>query len=100
MIHEFGIWSVNTEFGITCLEPSYNIEASRLWETRVEGGRTYSDWYLHMAHKTWISQGGLEDFFHAFEFALDYFHHLMPEGQPQILWEESKKVARRIVSSR
>lgn len=98
MTKQFGIWSVNTELGITCEDPSYQIPPQSLWDPRVEGDKIYSDWYLHMAQKNWVTMRDLEDLFNAFDFALDYFSVQFKPDDTMILWEESKKNARNIVA--
>lgn len=64
-------WAV-TSYGIECLDGTYCIEASRLWENE---GTGLWDWDKHVGSKEWCLNGDFKD---AFEFAKIRFAHLRP----------------------
>lgn len=91
-------WAV-TKYGLEVLkpEPPYEIQASRLTETTTRDDKTFYDWPVHMAEKTWVNVAAFEE---AFEQALRaHKGRYSPDVDPDML-AASFAMARQIAARR
>jgi hypothetical protein len=96
-LFKFGNWTVTDQGIYWSLEkPKYFIDKSKLSASRPNGHGYKYDEMLNIAQKDWLTKTDLENFNHAFLFALGYFQLIPPLSfsdtliEQQIIFTERK----------
>lgn len=102
VIIKFGIWEIS-EFGIVGkVNPGYdyNIEKSRLWETRDYNGYLVWDWLIHLCEKTWITLENIHELNSAFYFGQDFFKNFNTRSYQSFITAQTLFVQKQIMDIR